>query len=238
MRVHYIEVEPKQEQAAASRITVGGSPIVSLGQDWPECGLCKAPMVFFFQLDIDKSSDLQLKPGSHLLVFMCPIHNDIPSRLMEYGDRTLPEKDWDWDFGHYALILNKPSKTEVKLDQANPLQLISFKYRELEEVIDWDGRTERGSAGFKLGGVPLWEGEAEFPTCCCGAEMVFVCQVPPGFGFPKLKGAAEQAECLMPGNYYLFMGLSVYLFACKDQCTPRSLYPVAQDIIEDQILSG
>ena len=126
---------------------------------------------------------------------MCPIHNDIPSKLIEYGDRTLPENYWARDFGHYALVLNKPSKTEVKLEQANPLQQISVRYREMEEVVDWDGRTERGSAGFKLGGVPLWEGEAEFSTCICGAEMVFVCQVPPRFGFPKLNNAAEQPEC-------------------------------------------
>lgn len=203
-------------------------------QSWPHCSICKKKMLFFFQLDIDKESDLPLKPGSHLLVFMCPAHNDMPSRLLEPGERTLPAQYWQRDFGHYKLILNKSPKNEAKLEAEETLKPLAVRYISHEEDMEWDGIIERGTRGFKLGGVPSWEGEPVAPICSCGAEMVFACQVPPKFVFPKVAGSPGQPDPISPDGYGLFMGRSTYIFACKDQCTPYSVYAVTQDPVEEQ----
>src|SRR5262245_45879695 len=100
MRVQYIKLDTKVPTKEA-HLTAGGKPIVAGDQTWPHCKLCKQRMSFFFQLDIEKESDLPLKPGSHLLVFMCPTHNDMPSAMLELGERDLPEGFWKHDFGHY-----------------------------------------------------------------------------------------------------------------------------------------
>lgn len=233
MRVHYIKLETKPPKAE-SRVTVGGRPIVAGDQSWPFCKLCKQRMIFFFQLDIDKESDLPLKPGSHLLVFMCPVHNDMPSSLLEPGERDLPKDYWSRDFGHYQIILNKSPRNETRLEEEGLLKPVGVKYISHEEDIEWDGFMERGTLGFKLGGVPYWEGGSEAPVCSCGAEMVFTCQVPPRFLFPKRDAAPIQPDAIKDDGYALFTGRAVYIFACKDQCTPYSVYAVTQDPNEEQ----
>jgi hypothetical protein len=233
MRVHYIKLEAKQP-TASSRVSIGGSPIVAGDQSWPTCSLCKSKMVFFFQLDVDKDSDLPLKPGSHLLVFMCPTHNDMPSRLLEPGERNLEPKFWENDFGHYKILLNKSPRNEMRLEGDKILKPQLVKYISHEEDIDWDGHMERGTKGFKLGGVPFWEAESEAPICFCGAEMVFTCQVPSRFLFPKMPDAPEQPDAVASTGYSLFTGRAIYIFSCKDQCTPHSVYAITQDAIEDQ----
>lgn len=232
MRVHYIKLETKPPKAE-SRSTVGGRPIVSGDQSWPHCKLCKQRMVFFFQLDIDKESDLPLKPGSHLLVFMCATHNDMPSSLLEPGERNLPKDYWTRDFGHYRIILNKSPRNETRLEEEGLLKPIGVKYISHEEDIEWDGLIERGTLGFKLGGVAYWEADSEAPICSCGAEMVFTCQVPPRFVFPKTPEAPVQPDPVQEDGYALFTGRAVYIFACKDQCTPFSMYAVTQESREE-----
>lgn len=204
------------------------------GQNWPHCRLCKAQMVFFFQMDISKECDIPLKPESHLLVFMCPTHNDVPSTMLEPGDNRLPPDYFNQDFGHYRLILNKPSNREVKLDNEPRLLATALKHISGDEQIDWDGKVERGTSGFKLGGVPLWCAEPEFPACACGADMTFICQVPPQFEFPKASDAPAQPDAVSPLAYSLFLGRSIFLFACRNQCTPFSLYAIAQEKAEEE----
>jgi hypothetical protein len=234
MRVNYIKLEAKPP-SATSRLTVAGRPIMAGDQEWPHCKLCKNRMLFFFQLDISKESDLPLKPGSHLLVFMCPVHNDMPNNLLEAGERDLPEGYWQRDFGHYALILNKSPKNEARLEEEQLLKAAQMVFVSSEEDIDWDGFVERGTKGFKLGGVPSWESAPENPRCSCGADMVFICQVPPRFVFPKTKDAPEQLDSHTKDGYCLFMGRATYLFACKDQCTPHSVYAVTQEMAEETV---
>lgn len=208
------------------------------GQKWPECGLCKSKMIFFFQLDIEQNLDLPLKDNSHLLVFMCPLHNDAPSSLIERDEPRLPEKYWQKDFGHYLMLLNMPDKKEVRGDAEPRVVACQLRYVQDEEEIHWDGRTERGGSGFKLGGVPAWIGEPEFPECACGADMVFVAQVPEHFLFPKATGAPIQPDPHRDDAYALFAGRAIYIFACRDQCTPYSVYAVTQDAAEIEAQSA
>jgi hypothetical protein len=233
MRVHYIKVEQADKGQKAPRATLGGAPLVPAGEKWPECRLCKAPMIFFFQFDLPKTFDLPLKSGSHLLVFMCPVHNDVPTQLVESNEEQLPEEYWTKSFGHYWLMLHKPSKDERPMAVDKHIAARALQFDQSEEQIDWDGRMERGSTGFKVGGVPEWTGDMQYTRCACGAEMVFVCQVPPNFGFPKRKSAPVQPASITDENYNLFLGRPTFIFACKEQCTPYSLYAVTQDHLGD-----
>jgi hypothetical protein len=235
MRVHYIKVESAEHAGKTPRATIGGQPILPDDQPWPTCRLCKAEMIFFFQFDLQKNFDLPLKSLSHLLVFMCPIHNDIPTQLVEGNEQQLPEEYWRKSFGHYALLLNKPGAKETarQTDEHIAKRVVTFS--EAEEDVDWDGHMERGTAGFKVGGVPHWHYEAEYTRCACGAEMIFLCQLPAGFSFPTRKSAPEQPDTAASKAYQLFLGRPTYIFACKVQCTAYSLYAVTQDTAADRL---
>lgn len=228
MRVHYINVQQTKDGESAGRNSAGGCPILLENQDWPKCIICKAQMVLFFQIDIWKEFDLPFKPGSHLLVFMCPIHNDSPSELIMADEIKLPNEYWNKDFGHYKLILNKNPKSERTLASETHIKPGKMILRDEEEEVEWDGAHERGTHGFKVGGVPAWEITPRTHRCCCGAEMIFVAQVPQFFKFPRTAEAPLQPDGREKNAYNLFLGKHTYIFACKEQCTPLSLYAVAQ----------
>jgi hypothetical protein len=189
-------------------------------------------MIFFFQFDLLKRFDLPLKSHSHLLVFMCPVHNDVPTQLLDSGEHELPENYWDKTFGHYALLLHKPTSKEKKHEADSHIAARILDFSEAEEIIDWDGHVERGSAGFKVGGVPT-NGLSPTPTrCACSAEMIFLCQLPGGYGFDRRKSAPVQPDAVAGERYSLFLGHSIYIYACKEQCTPFSLYAFSEEPME------
>ena len=229
MRVHYIKVEELPKDKALGRSTVGGAPILAANQPWPQCRLCKEQMILFFQFDLKEGFDLPLKTGSHLLVFMCPVHNDEPTDISGELDRKLPDDYWQKDYGHYAVILNRPLKDEQTLAPEERIVPRVIKFgKTLEEEIRWDGRVEVGTEGFKIGGVPAWLETPVSYDCFCGAEMILLCQVPEGFEFPRAKSAPIQKETPSRDSYLLMSGKQLYILTCKDQCSPRSLYVVAQ----------
>lgn len=232
MRVHYISTRPIPKKQVAQRSTIGGSPILPAEHKWPHCRLCKERMLFFFQFDVQKIFDLPLKSLSHFAVFMCPVHNDVPTQLVESDQDQLPEQYWDKTFGHYFMMLFKPGKPEdtLELDPVLVPKVMSFEPS--EEEIDWDGKMERGTPGFKVGGVPDWVGNSQYTRCACGAEMVFVCQLPPHFSFATQETA--QAPSVVPDDKCtLFLGRPTFFFACKEQCSPYALYAVGQDLAEE-----
>src|SRR5262249_13960739 len=98
--------------------------------------------------------------------------------------------------------------------------------------IDWDGQVERGSRGFKVGGVPVMGLSSAPMRCACAAEMIFLCQLPESYGFDRRKAAPVQPDAVASERYNLFLGHSTYIFACKEQCTASSLYAVSQETAE------
>jgi hypothetical protein len=187
-------------------------------------------MIFFMQLDLQRNFDLPLKRDSHLLLFMCPTHNDVPTQLSGNNDTDLlPERYWEKTFGHYYMILNKPPKEERKLPSDGIIATQRLSFERAEEDIDWDGVMERGSDGFKVGGVPKWLHAPEQFRCACGSDMVFVLQLPANFGFPKTKKAPVQPDAVTPDKYCIFLGYPSFIFACKDQCTPYAVHAISQD---------
>jgi hypothetical protein len=83
------------------------------------------------------------------------------------------------------------------------------------------------SREFKVGGQPAWGGDGDPPErllCACGAPMGFVGFIPDRLLFPNLRTTEYSWE----GVGSLFMGLCVYILACRAQCHPFAVYPVAQ----------
>jgi hypothetical protein len=188
-------------------------------------------MVLFFQFDIDAAFELPFRPGSHLLVFMCPEHNEIDCDLVYTGQepRELPPNYWLHTRGHSLLVLNPPGIEEVTHEPDAYLQPQELIFAKKQETITaWD-TMEVGASEFKVGGVPAWSQDPEGFVCACGAPMEFLCQVPDGFGFDKLADAPKQPDSFSAKQYCLFLGNDVYIFACAAQCHPRAVWIALQN---------
>jgi hypothetical protein len=85
-----------------------------------------------------------------------------------------------------------------------------------------------GAQTFKVGGTPSWAQYPEHYRCACGAEMVYLCQVPENLDFAVNPGQPEQADSDGSDIYGLFLGNEVYLLACPAHCDPAAVWPVTQ----------
>ena len=79
-----------------------------------------------------------------------------------------------------------------------------------EEVTTWQpdyDPVERrvGRSEFKIGGVPSWAQDPAFYRCACGAEMVYLSQVPVDLGFEKRADRPEQPDTFSSDHYGLFL---------------------------------
>lgn len=193
------------------------------GVSRPRCRICDAQMALFYQLDIRAEFDVPFQQGSHLLVFMCPTHNEIPGIPAIYNDSPLPEAFWDTDDGHYALRFYRAEnlRNDGKLDEYISSHDLRFERAE-EEVQDFDD-FKVGSYKFKIGGVPGWMNYSVDKNCPCGGKMSFVCQTPDGFGFRQTPTAPEQPDSFSSVKYCLFLGNHVNILACDRQCDSRAL---------------
>ncbi len=229
-----------------ARDTVGGWPILPAGEPWPVC-FCGERMILFFQADIP--ADVAVFGGEHLLVFQCPVHNEAVSADDMSGE--LPERFWDepprryHGEGAFWRIMLHRDDTDPAVEVEPYLQPRVLEVgRATERITVWslgdallDDRdpdevfAARGDGvdEFKIGGVPCWAQERESFTCPCGAELRFVCQLPENTGFDKQPHQPEQNFTFGPGEYGLFLGNMVYIFACPARCHPAAAWPVNQN---------
>jgi hypothetical protein len=233
---------------AEARDSIGGRPVLPAGFDWPACD-CGERMVLFLQFDILQEFGLPFAQGSHLSVFMCPVHNDAPEM---FDAPQLPQGFWDrrrmidGQTRFYELLLHRPNSPETVHTPDSVLLPQHLRFTRQAEVPDSEdvslqehsaypgvslsvGELIGGIQEFKVGGQPSWAQTPEVHRCCCGAEMRFLCQVPDGYPFPKRPDAPAQPDSFSDDDYCLFLGNEVYLFACEAQCDPRAVHPVVQN---------
>lgn len=218
----------------AGRNTIGGRPILADDQR-AECALCGEACVLFFQLDIEERFELPFEAGSHLVVTMCPEHNEAllhPSSWEPSNVIELPPRFWESpQYAHTFMALNPPGTRESPGPEdpyIEPRELRFTPFRDEVEDYGESGR-KRGTDGFKIGGAPAWYQQAQKFVCSCGAPMKFVCQVPANTdAFERKPEAPEQPHTYSSGHYCLFLGNGTYVFACRDQCDPRSVWAVNQ----------
>lgn len=208
-----------------ARDSLGGRAFLDITQEWPNC-FCGERMVLFFQFDIP--SDLKHFGGDHLLVFQCPEHCDASSpelangrlvpRYWDAPQPSYPGPFWRVLLQRHAVLVAEEAEPSVC---ALPLTLRPF--------VDAVNSNSCGSQGFKAGGTPSWAQGPEYYRCACGADLVFVCQVPEDMGFAVYPGQPEQPEGVGIDTYILFLGNEVYLLACPDHCDPAAVWPVNQN---------
>ncbi|WP_371097627.1 hypothetical protein [Streptomyces sanglieri] len=203
-----------------ARNSVGGWPFLDQAQDWPEC-FCGEQMALFFQFDIPW--DLEPFGGDHLLVFHCRAHNDASDP--QFADGRLIPRYWDAPQPPYpapfwrVLIQSRAALPDPEAEPslcALPLALRPFVDKDI------------GAQTFKVGGTPSWAQDPEYYRCACGADLVYVCQVPEGMDFAAYPGQPEQPYSVRADTYWLFLGNEAYLLACPARCDPAAIWPVNQ----------
>ena len=218
--MHVIKISD-EAATAADRDTVGGAAYLSSNDEYPTCRWCCTEMALFLQLDIREEFDLPFHSGSHLLLFMCPTHNEIPA--IYYGKALLPEEFWNKNDGHYALILLPPGSSNIvhRLDPYIASKKLTFN--RVNERVDTLEEFSYGTHDFKIGGVPGWINYSVDASCPCGGSMRFICQIPDGFGFRQTESAPEQPDSFSSTEYCLFLGNQVYVLGCDRQCNSRAV---------------
>ncbi|MFG2387224.1 hypothetical protein [Streptomyces avermitilis] len=178
-------------------------------------------MALFFQFDIPW--DLESFGGDHLLVFHCRAHNDASDPQL--ADGRLVPKYWDapqppYPAPFWRVMIQSP--TALPAPEAEP-SLCALPLA-LRPFVD----TPVGAQTFKVGGTPSWAQDPEYYRCACGADLVYVCQVPEGRDFAVHPGQPEQPYSVRADTYWLFLGNEVYLLACPACCDPAAIWPVNQ----------
>nr|WP_157233909.1 hypothetical protein [Kibdelosporangium phytohabitans] len=175
-------------------------------------------MVLFFQFDIP--ADIPVFGGNHLLAFQCRHHDDVP--FVESGPQ-LPDAFWDgptnpgYPGPFWRLMLHRDETGPVGDTEK------TFSARVLTLSAGSDGSADGDYWPlFKVGGEPDWVQSPESPRCPCGADMVFVCQVPESYGF------SDEHEPYAD-DYMIFLGNAVYVLACPVRCHPAAVWPVPQN---------
>lgn len=205
--------------SSSERNTLGGDPLLPVGQAAPLCRDCGEKQLLFFQFQIDGKFSLPLANGSELVVMMCPNCNDIPSFNYISGGK-LPPKFWNSEQTHFFAAVWRP---DTKLDQAPTDPLL------VETAIKFEPAQPGDSASLlTVGGEPEWLQEPMQFACGCGATMDFVCQLPESFPFPARDGVRPQPNSFSMSDYCLFLGNRVYIFACSKSCSERAVWAAVQ----------
>lgn len=187
--------------------------------DVPICRRCNGEMILFFQMDLPPI-DLGIGAGGHLVLMMCPACNEIPSFEFSSGGK-LPVNYWEVATeGHYYAAMFRP---DAKLNVARIKPILENRELLLEP------RDTASINDFRVGGAPTWLQRPVSFECQCGNPMQFICQLSENYGFRARVGALGQPDSFSNTEYCLFLGNSVYLFVCAQQCTPRSVWIAVQN---------
>jgi hypothetical protein len=173
-------------------------------------------MLLFFQFDLPDQAQMPFETGSHLCVFMCPQHNEIPC-FEQYSQ--LPPEYWNKTEGNAYAILSKPTAEST---------LVSPGLLEQQSLAISGAPSDRNGV-IAIGGEPQWAQDPEHFVCSCGADMRFVCQISENYKFQQRPGAPEQPDTCYDDGYLLFLGNEIYVFACPRQCDPNAVWITVQN---------
>ncbi len=211
---------PATEQSQP-RNSLAANAWLPLGTAIPTCKCCESQMQLFVQFDIEQRFGIPFGAGSHFVLFMCPVCNEIPS-FENFSRRILPSDYWERTEGnHYAaLYFSEKADTIVEGDSLLSPYELSF-------IDDAKGLQPKPHIG--IGGEPQWVQDEEHFACSCGGKMSFLTQISENFPFPKLPSAPPQPDSFSQDDYCLFLGNEVYVFACENQCNERAIWITVQN---------
>ena len=223
--------EPATDPNAIIRSSIGGYPILPTGEPWPLCSEdgCGERLALFLQFDVAEGFGLPFASGSSFSVFQCIKHDD-PFEALDTkspkgpGDR-LPDKYWE--HANYALFFSAPDGQRQLAERDPYLGYSGLVFT--PEAEPRPGSVEALNYGnVKVGGAPFWVQEPTIWSCSCGSEMAFLCSMPSNLQYPRVEGSPRQPNG-RADTYFLFLGLSTYIFACGARCHPRAVVAVRQN---------
>jgi hypothetical protein len=177
-------------------------------------------MVLFVQLDVPEGADVAVPAGTHVGLFMCPTHNDIPDFC---GDGDRPATFWENDTGCFALFVDPPD-ARLLLGREDPyLQGHELQFEQATEQVDAFDEVLTGEQVFKLGGEPARFNASHKVRCGCGLPMTYLLQIPENLGFAQQASAPEQPDSFSDSEYGLFLGNMVTVLVCSAPCHPRAI---------------
>jgi len=222
------------------RASVGGHPVLPRDVDWPRCQICNEFLVLYLQFDLVKALGLPLAADSHLSIFACRQHDAPPGTpytqtgaVNARHNGSLPSRFWTKDDGHFFIYL-APPMTKAQEHVFGRERRIKHRTLDVRPGIELFQATkfesgkscDRGTRGFKIGGEPHWTIQPQTPQCCCGAPMVFVCQIPGRMAFRGVDAQKQQPHSPVENSYFLFGGMQAAIFACSQQCDPQAIVAV------------
>ena len=216
----YKAIARSVKNSDAPRDSIASGAWVRHDMEAPKCITCGAAQQLFLQFDIDEKFGLSFEGGSHVVLFMCPDCNEIPS-FDSYENGKLPDQFWSKTEGHF-FVANFKAKTSTKFMQLDSL-LRSYAL-EFE-----DDSAKSKLEEIRIGGEPNWLQTPENFTCQCGAEMKFIAQISENYRFPKLASAPPQPDSFSEDDYCLFLGNEVYIFGCVEHCDDRAVWIAVQN---------
>ena len=222
--------EPMTDPGVVIRSSIGGYPILPAGEAWPVCTEdgCNRRLALFFQLDIEDGFSLPFERGSTLSIFQCIQHDDPFEELDTKSPKPherLPDRYWL--HANYAIFFAAP-RQQHQLAEREPCLAYS-RIATSPEVEPAPRSVEAlNYENIKIGGVPFWIQKPKRWTCSCGSAMEFLCSVPGDLAFPRAEGSPRQPNG-RADSYFLFLGLSTYVFACRSRCHPRAIVAVRQN---------
>jgi hypothetical protein len=182
-------------------------------------------MSLFLQIAITDEMRLPFEGGSVLSVFQCLVH-DIPFEELETksptrGHDCLPRGYYK--HANYVMFLTSPGE-QTRLDEREPY----VRYSPLAFEPERDSLGAPNHRSVKIGGSPFWVPAPNMSRCCCGADMRLVCSLPANLQFPREAAGPGQTNGRQD-SYFLFTGLSTFIFACAMQCKPPAVVAIRQN---------
>jgi hypothetical protein len=197
-----------------SRDSIGGFAFLPLDLEWPVHDGKR--MVLFFQFDVRAEFGIALAPGSHVVAFMSPSTNEIPTFDFVTSGAPLPDRFWEKQMQHFRVFVFPPDAPLVA--SAEPDAHIEH------HALDFVPNDQLGDPFLFVGGAPQWYQDAEEHP-----GFSFIAQLSENYPFAKLASAPSQPDSFSKKAYCLFLGNSVYLFARATPSDPREVWVVVQN---------
>lgn len=208
-----IDVQDQHPQTSNDTLFIGGTPRIPADESIPECELCGAELVFFFQAAFPEKHTWN---GWTMALFACISCEHEGYAIPPMLDGPLKDINIPKDFlktyqRNFRILIFPTSHGSPKSGYSEKVKFKRWVLQPAESHVE----------GSKIGGEPTWLLDDESPaTYDNHVDMTFLMQISIDFEFEKLPEAPPQFEIGLDGapdpsnlSYYeLFLQNQLYFF--------------------------